>query len=128
MAFWHGEKGRKKTGGAIHLARKKRLYELGSFPVMTRIGPEKKTSVKAKGGFYKTKTFYTEFANVLDKKTNHIKRVKILDVVSNPASSDFVRMKVITKGAVIKTEIGNARVMSRPSQAGTVNAILESNA
>ena len=126
MSIWHGEKGRKKTGGIIHLARKKRLYELGNPPAMTRIGPEKKRAVRTKGGSYKTRTFATEFANVLDRKSKQIKKVKILDLVSNPASTDFVRMKVITKGAVIKTELGNARVMSRPSQDGTVNAVFES--
>jgi small subunit ribosomal protein S8e len=115
MSTWHGRKGRKKTGGLIRLGRKKRLSELGSLPVMTRIGAEKKKTVRTKGGSYKVKTFSTEFANVLDRNTNQIKRVKILDIVSNPANSDFVRMKVITKGAIIKTELGNARVLSMQS-------------
>ncbi|TAL48605.1 30S ribosomal protein S8e [archaeon] len=124
MSIWQGEKGRKKTGGLISLMRKKRLAELGSIPVMTRIGAEKKKSQRTKGGSFKTKTFSTEFANVLDRKTKQTKRVKILDVVSNPANSDFVRMKIITKGVVIKTELGNARVLSRASQHGSVNAVL----
>jgi small subunit ribosomal protein S8e len=123
MSIWHGQKGRKKTGGLIHLARKKRLAELGRMPVMTRIGAEKRELVKVKGGSYKSKTFAVEYANILDKKTNQTKRIKILDVVSNPASADFVRMKILTRGAVIKTELGNARVLSRPSH-GVVNAIL----
>ena len=32
MAVWHGEKGRKLTGGLIKLSRKKRKRELGSLP------------------------------------------------------------------------------------------------
>jgi len=37
---------------------------------------------------------------------------------------DFVRRKIITKGAIIKTELGLAKVTSRPSQDGVVNAVL----
>jgi small subunit ribosomal protein S8e len=33
-------------------------------------------------------------------------------------------MNIITMGAVIETEIGNARVVSRPGQHGTINAVL----
>ncbi|MEM5832609.1 MAG: 30S ribosomal protein S8e, partial [Candidatus Aenigmatarchaeota archaeon] len=36
----------------------------------------------------------------------------------------YERRKIITKGAIIKTEIGLAKVTSRPSQHGVVNAIL----
>ncbi|MDI6798595.1 MAG: 30S ribosomal protein S8e [Candidatus Aenigmarchaeota archaeon] len=124
MAVWHGEKGKKLTGGKIKIARKKRKYELGRLPVHTRIGKEKKKIVRTKGGEKKIKAFSVEFANVLDPKTNTIKKVKILDIISNPANPHFVRRGIITKGCIIKTEIGNARVTSRPSQHGIVNALL----
>jgi len=123
MSIWHGEKGRKRTGGEITIARKKKKRELGKSPVFTRIGKEKKVSYEMKGGGRKIKAFAVEFANVLDPKTNQSKKVKILDVIENPANPHFVRRKSITKGAVIRTEIGNARITSRPSQEGTVNAI-----
>ncbi len=124
MAIWHGEKGKKATGGKIHLSVKKRKYELGNLPVHTKIGKERKSFERMKGGSLKLKLFSTEFANVLDKKSKTMKKVKILDVIENPANPHYVRRKIITKGSVIKTEIGNARVTSRPSQSGTVNAVL----
>jgi small subunit ribosomal protein S8e len=123
MAVWHGEKGKKPTGGLIHIARKKRKYELGRQPVHTKIGKEDKKIVGTKGGNFKTKAHSVEFANVLDPSTKSIKRVKILDVIGNPANPQWVRSKILTKGAIIKTEIGDARVTSRPSQHGIVNAI-----
>lgn len=123
MATWHGEIGKKKTGGEITLTRKKRKYELGSMPVFPEIGKEKKKEYRTKGGGRKVKAFAVEFANVLDPKTNKAQKVKILDVIENPANPHFVRRKLITKGAIIKTEIGNARVTSRPSQDGVVNAL-----
>jgi small subunit ribosomal protein S8e len=124
MAIWHGEKGKKPTGGLIHIARKKRKRELGSLPVHTKIGKEKKKIEKTKGGGSKIKASSVEFANVLDTANNAIKKVKILDVLENPANPHFTRRGIITKGSVIKTEIGNARVTSRPSQHGVVNAII----
>lgn len=123
MVIWHGKKGRKLTGGKINIARKKRKYELGSLPLHTKIGKEKKKIVKTKGGGIKVKTSSVEFTNVLDKKTNTVEKVKILDVIETPSDPHLARRGIITKGTIIKTEIGNARVTSRPSQHGIVNAL-----
>lgn len=124
MVVWHGEKGRKKTGGKIHIARKKRKFELGSLPMLTKIGKEQRKIVKTKGGSYKVKAPSVEFVNVLDQSTNEMKKVKILHILENKANPHLVRRGIITKGAVVKTEIGNVRITSRPSQHGVVNAII----
>ena len=105
-------------------ARKKKKRELGSEPTHTKIGNEKKKIIDAYGGNIKVRLYQANFANVLDPKTKKATKVKILDVVENPSNIDFVRRKIITKGAVIKTEIGLAKVTSRPSQDGVVNAVL----
>ena len=42
----------------------------------------------------------------------------------NPANPNYVRRNLLTKGAIIKTELGNARILSRPGQDGTINAVL----
>lgn len=123
MSVWHGERGRKKTGGLINQHRKKRKFELGSLPTHPRIGKEKRVIVKTKGGNEKVRLRQIEFANVLDASKTFSKKVKILDVIENPANPQWVRSKVITKGTVIKTELGNARVTSRPTQHGVVNAV-----
>ena len=124
MSIWHGEKGKTPTGGKINLARKKRKYELGSSPLFTKMEKEKRIVKKTKGGGFKVKAPSVEFVNVLDKTTNTIKKVKILDVIQNSANPHFVRRKIITKGTIVETELGNARITSRPSQHGVVNALL----
>ena len=124
MAIWHGEKGRKSTGGKISLHRKKRKYELGNRPTFATIGKEIRRMVKTKSGKRKVKLASAEFVNVLDKKSNIFKKVKILDVLENAGNPQFVRQKIVTKGCIVKTEIGNARVTSRPAQHGIVNAVL----
>lgn len=123
MAYWHGEKGKKKTGGKINLARGKRKHELGTVEIHTKLGADKRRTDRRKAGNIKVRALSAQFANVLDSKTNTTKKVKILGIVENKANPHFVRRVIITKGAVIKTEIGNARVLSRPSQDGVVNAV-----
>ena len=49
---------------------------------------------------------------------------KILEVVENTANPNYVRQNIITKGSVIQTEKGKAKVTSRPGQHGVVNAVL----
>ncbi len=122
MAIWHGELGRKNTGGKIQLARKKRKYELGRDATHTRIGEESTSIVRTKGGNKKIRLSAMSFVNVNDKETT--KKVKILEVVTNPANPDLARRKVVTKGAIVKTEIGEARITSRPTQDGIANAVL----
>ena len=45
-------------------------------------------------------------------------------VVENKANKDFVRMNILTKGAIIETDLGKAKITSRPGQSGSINAIL----
>jgi small subunit ribosomal protein S8e len=42
----------------------------------------------------------------------------------NPANMDYQRRKVITRGTIIKTSKGRAKITSRPGQDGIMNAIL----
>jgi len=124
MPVWRGELGKKKTGGSITPHRKKRKFELGSNPLMTKLGAEKKKIVKTKGGVFKTRALSIDYASVYDPVSQKTRKVKITDIVSNPANPHFVRRGIITKGATIETELGLARVTSRPSQHGVVNAVI----
>ncbi len=124
MVKWHIDTGKKVTGGIIHMHRKKRRYQRGSSPLYTKVEKEVKWVCRKKGGIKKIKLASTEFANVIDPKTKKAKKVKILDVLKNQADPHLVRSRIITKGAIIKTELGEARVVSRPSQDGLVNAII----
>jgi len=124
MVIWHGESGRKPTGGKIQLARKKRKYELGREPVYPKMGEEKRATVKTKGGNEKIKLLSLSFVNVLDTKNKTAKKVKVLDVITNPANPDLARRKIITRGAIVNTELGKVRITSRPTQHGVANAVL----
>jgi len=45
-------------------------------------------------------------------------------VLENATYNDYQRRGVVSKGAILETEEGKCRVVSRPGQHGTVNAIL----
>jgi len=122
MTRWHGESGKKLTGGKIISRRGKRKFEMGSLPLHTKVGERKIKIVRTKGGGRKTKAASVEFANVVAGK--EMKKVKILDIVETPADPHLGRRGVITKGSILKTELGLVKVTSRPSQHGIVNAIL----
>ncbi|MCS6784720.1 MAG: 30S ribosomal protein S8e, partial [Candidatus Caldarchaeum sp.] len=77
---------------------------------------------RVRGGNVKTAVVSTNFANVAVGPV--VKKLEIIRVVSNPSNRDYDRRKVITKGALIETAEGIARVTSAPGQDGTVNAVL----
>ncbi len=124
MAVSHGKSRRKPTGGIRRPYRKKRKYELGRDPVRTLVGEDKRKVIRVRGGNYKVKLLKAEKANVLNLKTGKSQVTKIITVKENPSNRNFARMNVITKGAIIETEIGLAKVTSRPGQDGVVNAVL----
>jgi small subunit ribosomal protein S8e len=65
----------------------------------------------------------TEFANVTNPETRKTRKTIISQVIRNPANRDYERRGVVNKGAIIQTELGVARVTSRPGQHGSVNAV-----
>ena len=104
--------------------RGKRAFEAGSQPTETVLGPAKKRWVRTRGGSMKVRLAAADAAVVTDRNTGKSSKSKLLRVIRNPANVDYQRRGVITKGAIIETEAGQARVTSRPGQDGVINAIL----
>jgi len=114
---------RKSTGGRYRRINKK-LRHLGGLPTLTKIGNLKKIRVRTRGNNIKERLLTANTANLYDPKTKKYHKVKIETVIDNPSNRNFVRQKIITKGTIIKTEMGNAKITSRPGQEGTINAVL----
>jgi small subunit ribosomal protein S8e len=120
---FQGRSTRTRTGGRIRPHRKKRKYELGRDPTETTVGEPDLRVVDSRGDAKKVRALSTNVANVSDGEggTEH---AEIQDVVENPANPNYARRNLLTKGAVIETSAGRARVTSRPGQTGQVNAVL----
>lgn len=124
MAIWQGRSKRKPTGGRLKKSRGKRKYELGREAAETRIGERKMRIIRTMGGNRKFRLVTDTHINVVDPDTNKVEVAEILNVVENKANPHFVRRNIITKGAIVETGKGLARVTSRPGQHGILNGIL----
>ena len=112
----------KVTGGRRHPLRSRRKYEIDRFPNEAIIGEQITITRKVRGKNVKTAIKTIDSVNLtIDSK---IKRVKIIKVLENATNNDYRRRGIISKGAILETEEGKCRVVSRPGQHGTVNAIL----
>lgn len=77
-----------------------------------------------RGGSEKVVLLFTDKANMINQQTKKAEVVKIKAVLETPSNRFLARRNILTKGAVIDTEKGRARVTNRPSQEGAVNAVL----
>lgn len=122
MALSQFRSKRKSTGGLYKDIRKKKKRDFGSDFIPIKIGETSKKIIRGLAGIKKQRLLLVNKANVFDS-TGKAKVVKIISVKENVANPHFVRMGIITKGAIIETEVGLAKVVSRPGQHGVVNAI-----
>lgn len=123
MGIFQGNDLRKPSGGKKRSSRTKKKREIGSLPVETVLSSEeKRVKTRVYGGAYKIRLLRALYANVAMGSIT--KRVKILSVRENPAKIDWSRRGVISKGAIINTELGLAKVTSRPGSDGIINAVL----
>ncbi|MDR9429659.1 MAG: 30S ribosomal protein S8e [Natronomonas sp.] len=118
----HARSTKKRTGGRRRAVRKKRKHELGSAPTETQVGDQKLKTVETQGRNTKVRAVTTDVASV--STDGGVESATIEDVVENASNPNYVRRNIITKGAIIETDLGRARVTSRPGQDGQVNAVL----
>ena len=124
MARSQARSKRKATGGRYRNYRKKKYFELARTPSHTKVGEQRVSVFDVRGGERKYSLLSANIANVYEPKKRTHAKTKILTVVDNAANRHFIRRNIITKGAVVKTELGNARITSRPGQEKIVNAVL----
>jgi small subunit ribosomal protein S8e len=117
-------KGKKISGGRYHKQRKKKLREMAAKPRVVKLGASKKKKIRVLGGNSKTIMLIAETVSVMDEKRKKGKKVKILNVLETPNNKFLAKQNIITKGTIIETEIGKARVTNRPGQEGSVQAVL----
>jgi len=123
--LWHSDlHKRKPTGGKRKPYRGRRKFEKGGFPVETVPGPEERVVDRVRGGNIKVRLKKAETVQVSDPKTGKTVKATIIRVVRNPSNVEYSRRGVITKGTIIETSVGLAKVTSRPSQDGVLNAVL----
>jgi small subunit ribosomal protein S8e len=124
MGIWHRRSTRTATGARLKKLRSKRKHQLGRDPTETLMGEPKRITIDSRRKAKKTPALRLTQVNVTDPAKNVTSRAELQDVEKNPANMDYQRRKVITRGTIIKTSKGRARVTSRPGQDGILNAVL----
>ncbi|GAB3413535.1 30S ribosomal protein S8e [Haloparvum alkalitolerans] len=116
-----GRSKRKRTGGRLKHSSDKKRHQLGREATETTLGEPRLQYIDSRGTGSKVSALSTNLAQVtVDGETVS---AEIEDVVDNPANVNYARRNIITKGAIIETTEGRARVTSRPGQTGQVNAV-----
>ena len=124
MGVWHRRSTRTVTGARLKRFRSNRKHQMGRTPTETLMGDAKRIMIDSRSRVKKTPALRLDQVNVTDPSKNVTFRAELQDVERNPANMDYQRRKVITRGTIIKTSKGRARVTSRPGQDGIINAVL----
>ena len=124
MAISQGKSIRSPSGARNVANRGKRKSELGRDPAETRVDEKRLRKIRTRGGNEKLRLAAANKINLTDVKSGNSQITDILGVIENDANPNYVRRNIITKGAVVETPEGNAKVTSRPGQDGVVNGIL----
>jgi small subunit ribosomal protein S8e len=113
----------KTTGGRRHPLRIRRKYEIDRYPNEAINGVQVTITRRVRGNNRKTALKSIDFVN-LATGDSKVKKIKITKVLENATNNDYQRRGIITKGAILETQEGRCKVVSKPGQTGIVNAIL----
>merc|ERR1712225_138477 len=95
---------RRKTGGKLTKWRKKRKFELGRPPAMTKVGSIRIHTVRARGGNLKYRALRLDAGNFAWPTESITKKCRVLNVVYNASNNELVRTNALVKGAIIEID------------------------
>ncbi|MBT7903146.1 30S ribosomal protein S8e [Candidatus Woesearchaeota archaeon] len=124
MGISHHRSKKQTSGGVYKRYRKQRQFELGTTPSLTKLGEKKFIDKRTLGNNTKRSLLQCEEASVTNSKTGKTVKTTIKTILESPANRHYTRRNIMTKGTIIDTELGKARVTSRPGQEGAINAVL----
>ena len=105
----------KITGGIRHPLKSRRKFQMDRYPNEALMGEQLTVTRKTRGNNRKTAIKTANVVNVI-LADGKIKSSKIVRVLENQTNNDYQRRGVITKGAIVETEDGKCKILSRPGQ------------
>jgi len=106
-------------------ARGKRRTEISSENQFAYLGEEdQRKNYRKTAGSQTVRLLAVHEINVNDPKEGKTVRSTINTVLENDADPNYVRRNIVTKGAIVDTDIGRVRVTSRPGMHGVVSGVL----
>jgi small subunit ribosomal protein S8e len=115
-------KGKKVSGGKYIRSRKKKVRERLGQRRTVKLGIEKRKREKVRGGKERITLLKGKFINITDK--NKTQKTEIRNVIETPSNRFLARQNIITKGTIVQTDLGKAKITNRPGHDGVINGIL----
>ena len=113
----------KITGGIRHPLKSRRKFQTDRYPNEALMRDQVTVTRRTRGNNKKTSLKTANVVNLV-LADGKIKSSEIVRVLENQTNNDYQRRGIITKGAIVETEDGKCRIVSRPGQSGTVSGIL----
>jgi len=116
------KQGRKASGGRYKKPKKRKLTGRQGQARVVKIGNKKTKLIEGRGKTKKIVSFLGNIANIMVK--GKAKKSTIKNVSETPSNVFLARQNILTKGAIIETELGKAKITNKPSQEGNIQAKL----
>ncbi|KAI5452979.1 ribosomal protein S8A [Naganishia albida] len=95
---------RSASGARRAQYRKKRKFELGRQPAMTKLGPKRIHEVRVRGGNTKHRAMRLDSGNFAWGSEHCTRKTRIIDVIYNATNNELLRTKTLVKGAVVEID------------------------
>jgi small subunit ribosomal protein S8e len=95
---------RRATGGRMPIHRKKRKFEMGRQPSMTKLGDQKVVNVRGRGSGYKYRALKLNEGNFMWVSEGVSRKCKILEVLYNASNNELVRTQTLVKNCIVSVD------------------------
>ena len=92
------------TGGRMPIHRKKRKFEMGRQPSMTKVGEQKVVKVRGRGSGNKYRALKLSEGNFMWVSQGVSRKCKILEVVYNASNNELVRTQTLVKNCIVSVD------------------------
>ena len=92
------------SGGRMPIHKKKRKFEMGRQPAMTKLGKKKISVVRGRGGNLKYRAIKLDFGNYTWQSESVSFKSRIYDTVYNATNNELTRTKTLVKNAIVQID------------------------
>merc|ERR1719205_482186 len=92
---------RRATGGRMPIHKKKRKFEMGRVPTMTKLGARKTINVRGRGNNIKRRALRIDQGNFSWGSECTSAKTRVLDTVYNATNNELVRTKTLVKNTIV---------------------------
>ena len=92
---------RRSTGGRMPVHQKKRKFEMGRQPAMTKLGAKRVRPVRCRGGNLKYRALRIDHGTFSWGSEAVSRKSRVIDVIYNATNNELVRTKTIVKNCIV---------------------------